>query len=506
MKVNISSIVELHDQNLLSKYLSNKPVKDGEVQTLKSLVSSIKKYMDYMEDESIESYSPFILFDNFYFGYEIDRISKEFDLLKISKTKIINIELKREVNDLSKIKKQLSQNRYYLNITDRETILFAYIERDELLYKLEGDNLIQCDISDLVEELMSVIEDHFYEVNINEIFNPKEYLVSVFNNVELFLNDRYFLNNVQQQFYQIFKNENNLFRGITGEAGTGKTLLLYHIAKEELKRNQKVGIVHCGSLNNGHETLKSKNWDIIAAKELNEEWIKEKDYLFVDEAQRIRVSQFNKIKKLAVENSIITYFGYDPRQCLSQEEIAADISNKINQIDVPNQVLNKSLTKKVRTNQEIMHFIEQFFDRKNNNRTEHDFKKHINIITFKSYSDAHDYIKNLLDLSGNKIKGVTLTKDLVTDRAYHTGNMPEVRNIENAHNVVGQEFDHIAFLLGDYLSYDANGKLTYEGETHYNVEKMIYQSFSRAKEELTLVIVNNKVLTARAIEILNRRN
>ena len=79
---------------------------------------------------------------------------------------------------------------------------------------------------------------------INELFNPSDYLVSPFNSTEKFINGNYFLT-VQQEniFHDIQKklqDSTTNFIALTGSAGTGKTLLTYHIAKHYMHMGKRV--------------------------------------------------------------------------------------------------------------------------------------------------------------------------------------------------------------------------------------------------------------------------
>ena len=55
----------------------------------------------------------------FYYSYQVPKLGKEFDLLRVGSDKIINIELKSDIVSDDKIKKQLVQNRYYLGFLGR---------------------------------------------------------------------------------------------------------------------------------------------------------------------------------------------------------------------------------------------------------------------------------------------------------------------------------------------------------------------------------------------------
>lgn len=53
---------------------------------------------------------------------------------------------------------------------------------------------------------------------------------------------------------------------ITANAGTGKTLLAYDVAKELINSNINTMVIHCGKLNGGHSILQSYGWNIITIR------------------------------------------------------------------------------------------------------------------------------------------------------------------------------------------------------------------------------------------------
>ena len=66
------------------------------------------------------------LFDKFFIGYSIPQIGKEFDLLRIDKEAVVNIELKKK-STKEKIIAQLSKNKYYLSFLKRNTYCCTYV-------------------------------------------------------------------------------------------------------------------------------------------------------------------------------------------------------------------------------------------------------------------------------------------------------------------------------------------------------------------------------------------
>ncbi len=55
-----------------------------------------------------------------------------------------------------------------------------------------------------------------------------------------------------------------------------------------------------------------------------------------------------------------------------------------------------------------------------------------------------------------------------------------------------------------YLNYEGTGKLNATCAPYYDVVRMFYQLATRAKEKLTLIIINNREIAKRAVKVLNQ--
>ena len=246
------------------------------------------------------------ILNHFYVGFKINQISKEFDLLRIGKNSIINIELKRE-STKGKITKQLIQNQYYLKFLDVPIYNFTYVASTKKLYMLVDSTYIkEVNFDILIKKLM---EQQLKEINnIHDLFDPINYLVSLFDSPEAFLKDEYFLTMQQSTFKKeildIRPTENPAFIMIEGGAGTGKTLLTYDIAKEYMRNGKNVLIFQCGKLHKGLEKLRNDHhWEIERLSHFNEKQHEEADdfsrydVIIFDEAQRLEKSQLEKFLK-----------------------------------------------------------------------------------------------------------------------------------------------------------------------------------------------------------------
>nr|WP_315396337.1 hypothetical protein [uncultured Duganella sp.] len=91
----------------------------------------------------------------------------------------------------------------------------------------------------------------------DSLFDPSDYLVSPFNSTAKFLAGKYFLTLQQAEIKNKTTDSFNSlkaakFISIIGGAGTGKTLLIFDIAKHLIASKKKPLIIHCGQLNHGH--------------------------------------------------------------------------------------------------------------------------------------------------------------------------------------------------------------------------------------------------------------
>lgn len=238
----------------------------------------------------------------FFYSYTIRQIGKEFDLLKVCvNRKVLNIELKSLAVSEEKIERQLQKNRYYLGTLAPQLELYTYVEETGKLYTLKEEALCETSFT----ELTAVIKNFqiYEDGNLDQLLQAKNYLISPLNMPEEFLENRYFLTQQQEMIKKTICEEmgrNPLqnpqkadankaqFWGITGIAGTGKTLLIYDLAKE-MAQTGRVCLIHCGMLSEGHKLLDSmmQNVDIISVSDLLACALSIYAFLLIDEAQRM---------------------------------------------------------------------------------------------------------------------------------------------------------------------------------------------------------------------------
>ena len=361
--VNILSIIEAYRklsntlfQKLMNSYGITSGIKNYELNGIESFV-----------DELLQANNNISIVNRYYLGYSIPQIGKEFDLLRFGHNYIINIEIKTE-SSIEKILKQQQKNKYYLSFLDKPLHIYTFISNENKLYKLvirnNGDEIEEITFNELCNILMSQEVVTFN--NIDDLFNPSDYLVSPFNSPEKFMSEGYFLTVQQEQIYKEIQTKLSdtatNFIALTGGAGTGKTLLTYHIAKETIQRGKKVLILHCAPLNSGHQILMDEyNWSIYMPKYAPNTI--DFDLIIIDEAQRMYPYQFDKyIKEVRTLNKKCI-FSYDEKQYLRDNEKQYHTKERIEKelLCTPYK-----LTDKIRTNKEIAYFIRQLFNIKKN--------------------------------------------------------------------------------------------------------------------------------------------
>lgn len=472
-------------ENVLSGRDEVHKIKEHEFNNLIALVDLLIDHHATLED-----------LEGFYFSYSIKYIGKEFDLLKVCENKkVLNIELKSETISEKKIRHQLEQNRYYLSLVSSTIYSFTFVQETNLFYTLDEKGFRICKIDEILKILKEFTE---YETGeIEQLFCAKDFLISPINTPQKFIDHRYFLTQQQAEIKKkIMSNiQNNIKKqiwGITGRAGTGKTLLLYDIARK-CGEYGKVCVIHSGMLFEGHHILNNmlEHVDIMDAKVIDYEVLKKYQFIFVDEAQRITQKGFHTIINVMENHLVNCIFFYDYFQILTKAERKRNIPEKLKKIP---GFREERLSGKIRSNKEIVSFISTLLDL---THAPGNYKyDSVDIFYAENVKEAKNIInyyrkkKDYVFIEYSKLKYYPNA----TDRFY--GDL-------NAHHVIGQEFDNVVIILDKNFRYNANGRL--QGRVHpnpnYLFNKLFYQAVSRAREKLCIVILDNPVLFEKILSI-----
>ena len=467
----------------------------------KNEVVSLRKFCDLI---SADMPAPFRILDGYYVGFSIPQIANEFDLLRFGTDYIVNIELKSKLSEESKIDTiitQMHKQHYYLKFLEKPLKIYTYIEDDGIYYYDAENNCVESiEPQRLVDVLVSQNVD--FDLDPDKLFKPSNYLVSPFNKVDRFMSGEYFLTTDQakkkKEILDSIDNDEYLFFCISADAGTGKTLLTYDIAKTYQECGKSVLVLHCANLNEGQYRLTyDYHWNIKSASSLRcsdiSHVVKEPDLIVVDEAHRIWKSQLEDLVTYANEKGINILFSYDPKQYLRDDETKEIHSFLIE--NYPEKVAElRRLTTKIRTNKRMASFIHNMMAiGSSQDNLNYD---NITIEYFSKVKDAQDYL-NYLDATG-KWKAITFTPS-----QYSSGSVNSLSCLcdEKAHGVIGQEFDRVVFAMDSNFRYSDKNRLSSISSNYYSLKGMLYQIVTRAVEELKIIVINNPELYQKLISI-----
>ena len=434
--------------------------------------------------------------DGFYFGFVIPLIGKEFDLLKVTGRYCLNIELKSQDVGEDHILAQLKKNRHYLTLLGRELMLFTVVTDTLTCYRLtEDDELEKTDIG-AVAWAVKRCRAAFHG-RIDKMFQASEYLISPEEDPVKFLQGQYFLTPAQDQVKsQLLKDigtaHPHTFFRISGKPGTGKTLLIYDLAKTLSERGRT--LITCAeepsdgllSISKAIENLDFIYVPHIASTEQFEAY----DFVLVDEALRIDPGTFDIICDAAGIYEQTCIFCTDPAAALTETEKRNDIEGRIDGLDLGGEY---ELSERLRVNMQIQTFIQKLRHLKS--RTEKNYEyEHISVNYANSPDEARDLIMYYRD------KGYLF----INAHRYPDDPYADLEEDFGSRHVAGREYNNVVMLMDDSFFYDEDGFL--KGIPSPDPEKpypnIFYPEMSRVRENLALVIVDAPELLAWIMSII----
>lgn len=410
------------------------------------------------------------LFEGFVFSFRIPQISSEFDLLKIASDVVVNIELKSEDVGGERIARQLARNRHYLAPLERDVYTFTFVSSIGALFEMTGAGTVaRSSFERLVAVLCQAGAPH--EGVVEDLFRVSNYLVSPLNDTDRFLEGSYFLTNHQAQikasFLSACKGDGTSAQPspafvVNGSVGTGKTLLLYDLARS-LEVSRPPCVIHCGILSEGHDKLNERQdrFCIVSAKHVEREDLGRYGALLVDEAQRMWPSQLRRVSRVAAKQHIPLYVSLDRRQVLTREERDCDVESIVRGA-CPNTSVWE-LSRKIRTNWELVAFIRALFGL-------HGAPKNVRTSHVKTcYAADSCGAQQLVDAYRAQ------------QYCYLVLDEPAIEGCPTPNLVIGQEFDKVVMAVGP----------TFDLEGDFRARQLLYQGLTRARSDIALVVYNN---------------
>lgn len=494
--VNLYLLTRDMDKNTYTEFENILSARKERMQIKEHEFGSLRRLVDILQEKGVT----IAQLDGFFYSYTIRQIGKEFDLLKIdAPNRVLNIELKSMSVTEEKIERQLLKNKYYLGTLADRLDMYTYVEETDSLYTLQDNVLKKAEFSELVCAVKSFSE--YGTDNPDKLLQAKNYLISPLNMPKEFLEGRYFLTQQQEMIKksicESLSDENSCtsYWGITGIAGTGKTLIMYDLAKE-MSKNGRVLLIHCGILSDGHRMLNDmmENVDIISGNDICRSSFGEKksvqdryQFLLVDEAQRMSENALEFIKSVTGNGIKICVFSYDYFQILSKTEQRRNIPARIATLPGFTEL---KLSGRIRSNREMNSFIQTLLDLRERDQNHIYQYENVDVLFAKNDKEA----AQIINFYRNE-RGYTFIE--------YDDPIKDCPGDINVLETSGMEFEDVIITLTNHFKYSDEGVLM--GNAHpnpdYSYYRLLFQSVSRTRERLCIVVVGDGVLFGKVLGI-----
>jgi len=463
------------------------------------------------------------VFDGFAYSFRIPQVSSEFDLLKVTAQTVLNIELKAVQVGEERVRRQLARNRYYLGPLGRRMFTFTFVLEPRVLYELRDDEaFVRVDAKRLVDVLQSL--DTPYGGRLEALFRASDYLVSPLNDTRDFMAGRYFLTNHQEQIKANFLRACAAFEAglaptgeseeyahtqsnvppaflVYGSAGTGKTLLLYDLARS-LGTERPACVVHCGVLAQGHHALNraQNRFVILSAKGVESVDFSAFGAVLVDEAQRMWPAQLQNVAQSARRCGLPLFLSLDYRQMLGLSELAEGAEQRPDAEKTVRatyaQLRTWRLSHKIRTNRDLVGFVGELFELRG-----HRGKVYTNHVKVAYAPDASCATSLVEAFCADGYEYIRLG----------VGTCPPValEDCPTTNEVVGQEFDRVVMAVGpefcvgvDWHEAEAEVEADASARCSAICREHVFQGVTRARSDLALVVFDNPALLAFLLNIM----
>lgn len=434
------------------------------------------------------------------YGYIFDKtvtvtVREQFDILRFSENSILNIELKSGVKPLPEILDQLVRHHYLLSCVSekREIHLFTYVSEIDILYELVDGELKESTF----DRMVSLISTDYVEEDPLSLLKPDDFVISPYSDIERFNNFKYFLNTEQRKFvtYKLENINSPYHCMLKGGAGTGKSLVLFDLAKKLTLSGKKVLFIFCSVLPDYKIINSTVTFNFVDILHINIKNIKnEYDFIILDESQRLYKEQFNDLFK----TGSVLVFGVDKAQTLKYEEDLLDVEGVLEEKFSEENIFD--LKDKVRTDVSLSTFILKFFNKSTNGLQPIDFPK-VNAVYFSDKEEAISFIENLKTVENY------IPIEVAQYRAITTNNLHNKKIYEyslDGFKVIGREYDNVVIPLDSRVSY-VNNRLVFSPNGYFPYKSIngLFQALTRVKKNLMFVVVNNPTIYIEIQKLIN---
>ena len=440
------------------------------------------------EIEGVSSLIDFLGLDDregegFLYSYSLPRLNKEFDLLKVMERDVLDIELKSLEKPIPDMKKQLVQNLHYLRLLHKTAHMFCFISSTRKLYQLKSGEFVEAEKEDLRK---AIGLGKSVDIDLDKEFSPDKILVSPVKNPIRFSEGDYLLTEHQESIKRLMqteakKSEPPYFIGLAGASGTGKTLLLYDLAKQFSSRSKPLIVIR-GKKSKGHEELESliPNLRIIPIGKVEQSDIDSSDYVFIDEANALHKTDLDLLKEWICAYRKACFLFFDPdRKPYDAEEVSMveSIQNLCK-----NQLFRLSF--RARVNKEMARFIAC-------------------LRNLSKFSPLYRFDHIHLCYEDDKARIPALLKQYRDEGYTYIPLIPFPTTLEETdeepimqtYEAMGQEYEKVVVILDDHYYYEGD---RIRGVPHpnpaYMYTQLLYQAISRARSELSLIILDRNLL------------
>ena len=455
--IDLNTILN-HNENDIKQFLRFNGIKKFDESDIKSML----KITNYIDRDNRNGFNV---------SYNISRLEKEFDLVKIGNNIIVDIELKLTKKDIEQCKNNYKIFKQHYNEYDINVLCYECESNNIYYYNPEAKKLELYNYERLNNILSKIINFKMLDIDIN--------INSIYMEPSFFLEKKYELSNSQNitkgKILNGLENDNKKILLISGRAGTGKTLLALDLLEELSSSNIDVEYLTPFKLNNIVDASLIKKYNMKTVKSFLSNSLTS-DYVIIDEAQRLKYSDIEKLENLI--NKRIILFGdinqnIDSESCF--EQLYMDRSN--NEIYNMNQI--------IRTDDTFDLFAKRILGISTNGIKKKVFdrtKIEIEMLSQESLNNLGEYVflepAKSLYFDDCRTECINRNCGLIGSKCIRTS-VP--------YNVIGKEFDKVVIFFCDGFTIKDDIIYSTKKVCYGNLRKQIYSIITRCTQSLKII-------------------